>query len=75
MKGMEWEWGMGNGEWGMGNGEWGMGNGDNGIAEWGEDSVPFTPYSPSPLPLYLSLEISSKYLTNILTPPAVWPQS
>ena len=58
---------MGGGEWGMGNGEWGMGNGEKILL-----TLP-TPHSP--LPLYLSLEISSKYLTNILTPPAVWPQS
>ncbi len=32
-----------------------------------------TPYSP--FPIHLSFEISSKYLMNILTPPAVWPQS
>jgi hypothetical protein len=56
---------MGSGEWGMGNGEWGMGS---------TSISPFpTPYSL--LPLYLSFEISSKYLTNILTPPAAWPQS
>ena len=51
----------------MGSGEWGMGNGEYYLFP--------TPHSPFPIPHYLSFEISSKYLMNILIPPEVWPQS